>query len=76
MIGLATMYGMPMGLPLRRQTLGALRPRPEGGAVIVKAAASRNVFRDYLSLSKPRIVLLLLFTALAGMFLASAGRQM
>ena len=41
--------------------------------MIVQVAASRNVFRDYLSLSKPRIVLLLLFTALAGMFLASGG---
>ena len=41
--------------------------------MIVQAAASRNILRDYLSLSKPRIVLLLLFTALAGMFLASGG---
>ena len=31
------------------------------------------VFRDYLTLTKPRIVLLLLLTALVGMFLASAG---
>ena len=41
--------------------------------MIVQVAASRSIFRDYLSLSKPRIVLLLLFTALAGMFLASGG---
>ena len=41
--------------------------------MIVQAASSRNIVRDYLSLSKPRIVLLLLFTALAGMFLASGG---
>ena len=33
----------------------------------------KSVLRDYLSLSKPRIVLLLVFTALAGMFLASGG---
>ena len=31
------------------------------------------VFRDYLTLTKPRIVLLLLFTALMGMFLAAGG---
>ncbi len=30
-------------------------------------------FRDYLTLTKPRIVLLLLFTALVGMFLAAGG---
>ena len=41
--------------------------------MIAQVAASRSIFRDYLSLSKPRIVLLLLFTALAGMFLASGG---
>ena len=37
------------------------------------AAASRRLLRDYITLSKPRIVLLLLFTALAGMFLAAGG---
>ncbi len=41
--------------------------------MIAQARASRNILRDYLALSKPRIVLLLLFTALAGMFLASGG---
>ena len=38
-----------------------------------RAAPRKSVLRDYLSLSKPRIVLLLVFTALAGMFLASGG---
>ena len=41
--------------------------------MIAHVAASRSVVRDYVALSKPRIVLLLLFTALAGMFLASGG---
>ena len=41
--------------------------------MIAHAVAPWHIFRDYLSLSKPRIVLLLLFTALAGMFLASGG---
>ena len=37
------------------------------------AATQKSILRDYLSLSKPRIILLLAFTALAGMFLASGG---
>ena len=41
--------------------------------MIAHAAAQKSVIRDYISLSKPRIVLLLVFTALAGMFLASSG---
>ena len=38
-----------------------------------RATAARSVLRDYLSLCKPRIVLLLVFTALCGMFLAAGG---
>ncbi|HAL47541.1 MAG: protoheme IX farnesyltransferase [SAR202 cluster bacterium] len=34
---------------------------------------SRSVVRDYIALAKPRIVVLLAFTALGGMFLASGG---
>ena len=41
--------------------------------MIAQVGASTTILRDYLALSKPRIVLLLLFTALAGMFLASGG---
>ena len=41
--------------------------------MIAIAATPRAVLRDYVTLTKPRIVLLLLFTALAGMFLASGG---
>jgi protoheme IX farnesyltransferase len=41
--------------------------------MIAQVAASRSVIRDYIVLAKPRIVLLLLFTAFAGMFLASGG---
>ena len=41
--------------------------------MIAQVAASRTIVRDYLALSKPRIVVMLLFTALAGMFLASGG---
>ena len=37
------------------------------------AVWSRGVFRDYITLMKPRIVMLLAFTALCGMFLASGG---
>ena len=36
-------------------------------------ATSQSVIRDYVALSKPRIIILLLFTALAGMFLAAGG---
>ncbi len=38
-----------------------------------QVAASRSVVRDYLALTKPRIVMLLLVTALGSMFLASRG---
>jgi protoheme IX farnesyltransferase len=39
----------------------------------VGAATSREVIRDYVALTKPRIILLLLVTALGGMFLAARG---
>ena len=38
-----------------------------------RVSTPSNVLRDYLTLSKPRIVLLLVFTALCGMFLAAEG---
>ena len=41
--------------------------------MIALASTSRSIFRDYLSLTKPRIVMLLVLTALCGMFLASGG---
>jgi len=41
--------------------------------VIAAIAVPRNVVMDYVALTKPRIILLLLFTALGGMFLASRG---
>jgi len=41
--------------------------------VIAQAVASRSVVRDYVALTKPRILSLLLLTALGGMFLASGG---
>ena len=41
--------------------------------MISHIASSRHVVSGYLSLTKPRILVLLLFTALAGMFLASEG---
>ena len=37
------------------------------------AAASRSAFRAYVALTKPRIIMMLLFTALGGMFLAAQG---
>ena len=53
---------------LTKQHDGRLRQQGENPRPRVSA-----VFRDYLTLTKPRIVLLLLFTALMGMFLASGG---
>ena len=41
--------------------------------MIAQAAASRSVLSDYVALTKPRIVSLLLLTALGGMFLAADG---
>ena len=37
------------------------------------AAPSHSLFRAYVALTKPRIIVLLLFTALGGMFLAAQG---
>ena len=41
--------------------------------MIAQFAAPRGVIRDYLALTKPRIIVLLLLTALGGMFLAAEG---
>jgi len=41
--------------------------------MIAQSAASRAVVGDYIALAKPRIISLLLLTALAGMFLAAKG---
>ena len=41
--------------------------------MIAQIAASRHVVADYVALTKPRIVSLLLLTALSGMFLATGG---
>ena len=41
--------------------------------MIAQVTASRSVVRDYVALTKPRIVSLLLLTALSGLFLASGG---
>ena len=41
--------------------------------MIAQVAASRSVARDYVALTKPRIIPLLLLTALGGMFLAQQG---
>ena len=37
------------------------------------AARARSGWRDYLELTKPRVVLLIVFTALVGMFLSVPG---
>ena len=37
------------------------------------AAPSHNIIKSYVALTKPRIIMLLLFTALGGMFLAAQG---
>ena len=41
--------------------------------MITHMAASRSVVRDYVALTKPRIILMLQLTALGGMFLAAGG---
>ena len=41
--------------------------------MIAQAATSQTLIRDYIALTKPRIVVMLLFTALGGMFLAARG---
>ena len=40
---------------------------------MAQVAASQTLVRDYVALTKPRIIVLLLVTALGGMFLASQG---
>ena len=40
---------------------------------MAQVAASQTLLRDYVALTKPRIIVLLLVTALGGMFLASQG---
>ena len=41
--------------------------------MIAHMASSGALFRDYVALAKPRIIVLLLVTALGGMFLAAQG---
>ena len=41
--------------------------------MIAQVATSHNPVRDYIALAKPRIIVLLLITALGGMFLAAGG---
>ena len=41
--------------------------------MMAQVAASQTLLRDYVALTKPRIIVLLLVTALGGMFLASQG---
>lgn len=41
--------------------------------MIAQNISSRSLIRDYVALTKPRIIVLLLVTALGGMFLASQG---
>ena len=41
--------------------------------MIAQSTASRSIVRDYVALTKPRIVSLLLLTAVCGMFLAAEG---
>ena len=41
--------------------------------MIAQAAVQQSLIRDYVALTKPRIIVLLLLTALGGMFLAAEG---
>ena len=41
--------------------------------MIAQATVSRSLIRDYVALTKPRIIVLLLVTAAGGMFLAARG---
>ncbi len=53
--------------------LGALSWQPAAGTVAEGRSAIRALLADYVALTKPRIILLLLVTALGGMFLAAHG---
>ena len=44
--------------------------------MIAQTTASRSVLRDYIALTKPRVIVLLLITALGGMFLAAGVPRM
>ena len=53
--------------------LAALALRPGAVGLFGDTSTARRVVRDYITLTKPRIILLLLVTALGGMFLANEG---
>ena len=53
--------------------LAALTVRLEGPVHAARLAKAWSITRDYITLTKPRIVVLLLVTALGGMFLAAEG---
>ena len=46
-------------------------PRPHPGAA--PALGARATWHDYFALTKPKVVLLISFTAIVGMFLATPG---
>lgn len=46
---------------------------PDGAVVMQAAAGERPTWRDYILLTKPRVISLLLFTTLAAMFIAAHG---
>ena len=53
--------------------LAALAWRPRAESVVQGEGTLRTLIADYLSLTKPLIIVLLLITALGGMFLAAQG---
>ena len=44
-------------------------------ATLIGARHSQAIWRDYLELSKPKVVVLMLITSLVGMFLATRDRK-
>ncbi len=48
-------------------------PRVEGSRVVLSETAARATWRDYVVLTKPKVISLLLFTTLAAMFIAAKG---
>src|SRR5690606_19594310 len=64
--------------PIRFEQHGAARPAPSMNthkenvmATLLGERSARASWRDYLELTKPRVVLLMLITSLVGMFLAT-----
>ena len=66
----------PRGLPAEPLSQGSPEPAPAGSRILGRARGAsvrrtRALWREYYALTKPRVVALMVFTALVGMFLAT-----